>query len=243
MFFGFSKFVDRFFSNRFVNKTAVRYNPLLEAMYRFAYPFSLLLNTIGLTPNQITLLSSVFAVLAVWGLIFHQSLILYSTFWAISLLLDFCDGTVARMSDRVSRTAFRFDHMSDILKVSILLIAFGWNADNAGMWILTSITIVAFLYYSVLSQELRWVRNVLEAASSVDSDKNKMSFQKSIPSLYRSVYTGVLTINGHTLLIFFVIPLGEIQGVLGLAYFSLVSIFGVSVRIRALLSLPKPKTQ
>ena len=103
--------LDRWFSEKYINKEAVAGNPILLLMYRAAYSPSLLLNAVGLSPNQITVLSIAFSVLAAVALGSSADALYFIVFWCLSVLFDFCDGTVARMSNRISRVAFQFDHM------------------------------------------------------------------------------------------------------------------------------------
>ena len=103
------KIINRIFSEKYVTPGA---NVIQLLMYRIAYPFAVLLNKLHLSPNQITTQSLVFSILAFIALIYDEGWVWFSIFWGVSLLLDFCDGTVARMANKVSKTAFRYDHMS-----------------------------------------------------------------------------------------------------------------------------------
>lgn len=230
----------RVFSDRYANHGTIGHNLLLLAMYRFAFPFARALNALGLTPNQITALSCAAAVGAAAALVLQPDAWLFIVLWALSLLLDFCDGTVARMSDRVSRTAFRFDHMSDLAKVSLVIVAAGWRHQDTALWLFASAALFAFLYYAVISQELKAVRLQLPETNAGSETANR-SFQGRLPAPVRVLYAALATVNGHTLLVFFALPFGRISAALTLLYLTAVTLFGVLIRVRMLLSLPKPR--
>jgi len=111
--------INRIFSAQYVNKEAAKNNIIVYILGRFSYPFSVVFAKIGVTPNQITTLSSLLAILSSLALVYDDGWKLFVLFWSLSLLLDFCDGTVARMTDQVRKTAFRYDHTSDLFKIFI----------------------------------------------------------------------------------------------------------------------------
>ncbi|MBK7901052.1 MAG: CDP-alcohol phosphatidyltransferase family protein [Betaproteobacteria bacterium] len=235
-----SAFLARVFSDRYANHGTIGHNLLLLAMYRFAYPFARALNALGLTPNQLTALSCVAAVAAAAALALHPGAWVFVVFWGASLMLDFCDGTVARMSGRVSRNAFRFDHMSDLVKVSIVIVAAAWRQQDELVWVLASAALFAFLYYAVISQELKTVRLQLPAHTD-EPAATSGGFQSRLPPPLRVTYAALATVNGHTLLIFFALPFGFAGAAFTLCYLTAITIFGVLIRVRILLSLPKPR--
>jgi len=46
----------------------------------------------------------------------------YLILGAVAVVLDFCDGTVARMSNAVSKSALRYGHMSDLIKSAAIFL-------------------------------------------------------------------------------------------------------------------------
>lgn len=235
-----TSFFSRFFSDRYANHHAIGNNLLLLMMYRFTYPFACVFNYLRLTPNQLTVMSCLSAIAAFAALVLCKAATPFVLFWGLSLLLDFCDGTVARMSGQVSRTAFRFDHMSDLAKVSLVIFGVGMRYDEMVMWVLSSAAMFAFLYFSVLNQELKAARSKLAASATALAAKAQPGFQSRLPSTLRVVYAALATINGHTLLVFFALPFGHVWAGAALAYLVTVAAFGTAVRIRLLLRLPKP---
>lgn len=230
--------LGRLFSDRYANHAAIGHNILLLAMYRLAYPFAVLLNAARLSPNQITVLSCLSAIGAAAALVLAADTWPFAVLWGVSLLLDFCDGTVARMSSRVSTNAFRFDHMSDLAKVSLVVVAAAARYQTLSMWIVSSAAMFGFLYYAAISQELKTV--MVQSRATPDSPAGG-GFQGRLPPLVRVIYTAVATINGHTLLVFFALPLGPGAASMALMYLAAVSLFGVALRVRILLKTPRSR--
>ena len=231
----------RVFSDRYANHGAIGHNLLLLAMYRFAFPFAHTFNVLGLTPNQLTAFSCVTALAAAASLVLHSAAWLFIVLWGLSVLFDFCDGTVARMSGRVSSNAFRFDHMSDLAKVSLVIIAAGWRYQETAVWLCACVALFAFLYYSVINQELKAARLLLSVTPSSDEGPSTYGFQSRLPVVLRVVYAALATVNGHTLLVLLALPFGRIPAAFTLLYLTSVTLFGVLIRVRMLLSLPKPR--
>ena len=103
---------------RYSNKDAI-HNPIQIFLYVVAYPLALFLNKIKLSPNSVTIISSIFAVFSFVSLI-KYNLFLFYIFWGISFILDYADGTLARMINKVRKNALRIDHISDHLKVILI---------------------------------------------------------------------------------------------------------------------------
>lgn len=219
------KIINHLFSDKYVNHKAVVNNDLLLLMYRTSYPFAVFLNKLRLTPNQITTQSLIFSILAFFALVYDEGWVWFSLFWGISVLFDFCDGTVARMTDRVSKTAFRYDHMSDTFKISLLVLGVGIRNNNMFFWILCATLIFLYTFSEILSHDLsNAVRSRQNINLSICIDTNN-AFKKIIseryflvgiviekfPSLINSlkkIYYAVFSFNGHTLLCFFAFPIG-----------------------------------
>jgi phosphatidylglycerophosphate synthase len=86
---------------------------LCEYVSEFVY-------NIGLTPNMITTLSLVFGVLAGY-LLYKKMYYISCVFWMISYFLDCLDGYIARKYNQTSKFGDYYDHISDIIKVSVVL--------------------------------------------------------------------------------------------------------------------------
>lgn len=248
------QFLARFFSDKYVNHAAIGGNHLLLLMYRFSFPFSYILNKLRFTPNQITSLSTAFAILAAICLVYHLDSQWFVIFWAISLLLDFCDGTVARMTDNISKTALRYDHVSDLFKLFIIMLATGVHYNGLWGWILVMTASFSFMYYDVLNHELSSAQKSLDnmekipweqSDNVIDKKVGKFNFIKKLIKnafllkLLKNTYTALTTINGHTLLLFLLIPLGFKITIVAFCYFIIISVLGIVARISELRKIPR----
>lgn len=251
-----SSFIGRIFSDKYVNHSAVIDNIVLLLMYRFAYPFSVLLCKLRFSPNQITTLSLIFSILAFIALVFDQGWIWFVLFWGASLLLDFCDGTVARMTNNIGKTAFRYDHNSDLLKINLVILGTGLRYNSELVWMVSFSASFLFMYYTVLNHELndrRKHKKMNKVTSS--SDVNTLVPQNRRRERYRVIawfvksdfrlkvykysYSAVMTINGHTLLLFLLIPFGEKYATWSFVYLLIIALYGCKARILSLNSMLK----
>ncbi|TVO60277.1 CDP-alcohol phosphatidyltransferase family protein [Denitromonas ohlonensis] len=236
-----SSWFSRVFSDAHANHKTIGNNLLLLGMYRAAYPAAAAFNRLGFSPNLLTGLSCLTTLAAAIALATREGAVLFCLLWALSVLLDFCDGTVARMASKVSRNAFRFDHMSDLAKISAILIAAGIRHDSITLWSLCSIALFSFLYYAVLSQELKYAQTQFDRKSEANAATAAAAgLQSRMPSAVRIIYAIFGTLNGHTLLIFFALPFAPVPIAVALIYLTLISLSGSAARIRRLMSLPKP---
>ena len=78
---------------------------------------------LGLTPNQYTLISLFFAILAFYFLI-KIDLILALIFFLLATILDFIDGAVARFTQKATKKGAYLDTISDRYIEGIILLGF-----------------------------------------------------------------------------------------------------------------------
>jgi len=228
-----NSFFSRVFSAQYANFGAIGNNLLLLAMYRFAYPFARLFYFLKITPNQLTGLSIVLAAGASATLVFKAYYSYYPLLWGLALLLDFSDGTLARMSDNQRKSAFKFDHSSDLFKVFLAIAGVGVFYDQMLVWGLALAACFSFMFFMVLNHDLA----VAKKRSAVEIDRHPG--RDCRPGLLKAVYAAIFTINGHTLLVFLVFSLGQAFAVAALSYLLFVSCFRSAVTIRALLRIPR----
>ena len=247
--------ISRIFSDQYANHKAIGENTLLWIMYRLAYPFSFVLYKLRFSPNKITTLSTIFALLAAIFLVMGYSKAWFLVFWSGSILLDFCDGTVARMSDNISKTSFRYDHMSDIFKVIIIMLSACIYYDSFFMWLISMSTSFFFMFYTLLNHELSNATKLLEIIKNKSKKQNSTAIviprsgilkfiktllpNKFILKIARSFFIAFTTINGHTLLIFLLIPFSLEVTIISFSYITILSIFGIKSRVLALCKIPK----
>lgn len=251
-----TKWLNNFFSDEYVNRNAIVNNYLLVLMYRFAFPFSVLLNKINITPNQITTQSIVFSLLAFLSLVFDKGWVLFVVFWSISSLLDFCDGTVARMSGKINKTAFNYDHISDLLKINLVILGAGIHYNSYVTWIISFLASFFFMYYTVLNHELAAHDNTNKKVKrSLGNDEDDFKPKSRLRNRYHviawfvksefrvkfyiNIHSAFSSINGHTLLIFLLIPFGEKYVIGSFMYLIILSLFGSKSRVFSLMSTPK----
>jgi len=248
------KIIGRIFSDKYVNHKAVVGNVVLLMMYRFASPFSVLLNKLNMSPNQITTQSLVFSILAFAALVFDEGWILFSFFWGMTVLLDFCDGTVARMADKVSKSAFRYDHMSDLLKIFLTFLGIALRYDDHLIWTLAFSASFGFMYGDILNHTLGCIAKHVtqtqqQSISSEDSFRSNGQMRDRhfivawivkydlLVKIYKNTRSALLTINGHTLLLFFLFPLGKEFALWGLGYLLFIELWAIRSRMATLIVL------
>ncbi len=248
------KLIDRIFTDKHANHAAIGDNYLLMLMYRFASPFAVFLHRLGMTPNWITTWSLTFSLLAFIPLAFDEGWGWFAAFWGMSVLLDFCDGTVARMSNSVSKAAFRYDHMSDLFKLSLLFLGVAIRYDEPDIWVLSFSVTFIFLYFNILNMELAGIYrrkagqstpagNAAQTSATRTRDRVRLiAWLVKHDRLYRFVkgaYASFITVNGHSLLLFFLLPLGSDVAMAVFAYLILVMTYGIQSRIRTLLRIER----
>ena len=75
-----------------------------------SYPLSLILKKTPFSANLITLNSLFFGIFSIYFIIFKNNFSLFLLFFYFSIILDFCDGQVARMkrTDVISNKNIRY---------------------------------------------------------------------------------------------------------------------------------------
>jgi phosphatidylglycerophosphate synthase len=228
------------FSDRYSNHAAIGNNVLLAWMYRFAYPFAVMLSAMRLSPNQITTLSIAFTIAAAYILATGGDGRLFVLLWGLALLMDFCDGTVARMTNKVRKTAFRYDHTSDLFKFFLIILAVGLRYDDRVIWLFALSALFLFMFYMVINHDLSSVRRQLtQTVLSAHHQASDLRLAGRGRRFFKALYAALMTINGHTLLLMFVFPFGRSFALVGMGYLASVSLFRVAVSIWALMRLPK----
>lgn len=240
------------FSDRFANKAAMVDNPVLSIMYRIACPFALLLNKLGLSPNLITTMSLLFSMLSCAALVIDDGWIFFSILWGLSVLFDFCDGSVARMANKVSKSAFRYDHMSDLIKISLVIMGAAIRYDELLIWLLAFAASFLFMYGDALNRELHFAtrlqKPVADEAAPTATVRLRNRYRiiawavrhEFLFSIFKGLQAILLTINGHTLLLFFIFPFGREISILGLGYLIFIELWAVKSRLLPLIAMRRP---
>ena len=237
-----------FFSDKYINQNAAKNNIIIYLLGRLSYPFSVVFTKIGVSPNQLTTVSTMMAILSSISLVYDSGWLLFIIFWSCSLLLDFCDGTVARMTDQVRTSAFRYDHTSDLFKIFIVILGVSVRFDDLVLWIISTSTIFFFMFYTLLNHEYSYVDKInnLIGSSAQDDDlfrdvkitlKHKLKSRLSegvFKTILTNAYVVIFSINGHTLLVFLFFSLGVFVAKFILLYLMTLSVKGVYQNINNL---------
>ena len=231
----------KWITTEYIKKEAVKDNILQWILYTIASPLSILFVKLNISANKVTVGSIWFAVLAFLALIFDEGSMWFCIFWAISLYLDFCDGTVARISESTNKTAFRFDHTSDIFKISLVFFGAGIHYNEFIVWILSTSGMFLFLFAMLLNDQLGFYNKVTKQESIQKTNNTNKTLKSKLKdiTIIRHIYSILFTLNGHSLLYFFIIPFGVLQFKLFILYFiGLTSAMVIKI-IPKLLALPK----
>ena len=239
----------KFYSEKYSNKEAVKNNWVLSFMYGLSYPYSYLFMKLKLTPNFITLLSILACGIACIFLI-KLNIEYFILFWLLSILFDFCDGTLARMTKNTRTTLFRYDHMSDLVKFSAVLLSIAIYFDNTYYWIASFSCSFLYMYYSILDHDV--VNLVINKVNKEDPlsiskkirmrDRYKLvNFIANKPKLFNfaKFFTPLISINGHTLLLFTIMPLNIINAYIVIIYLFLLTLIGINFRVNILAQTNK----
>jgi len=115
-------------------------------------------NRTELTPNQITLISSLFRLLAA-GLFVqgqHWALILGGFSFQLAYLIDCVDGPVARLKGKTSVLGRYLDHISDLVGDVLILAALAW-----GQGMLFTPLVFAMLFMHVSESYMSYLANFI----------------------------------------------------------------------------------
>lgn len=204
---------SHFFSEEFINIKAVEDNPVLYYLYRIFYPIARLLNFLKFSPNLITFVSLVFAIFAAIAILYKASA-LFILCWFISITLDFCDGTVARMQNKVSKMALRIDHTSDLIKIYLIICSNAIYYSDQTNWVLSISSLFFFMSFTLINHNLGFNR--------LNIKNNNLPIKSSN---LKKIYRVFFSINGHTLFIFILLPISLYLSYLVLFYFASLSLF------------------
>ena len=233
-----------YFSLEYANFPSMEKNIVMRVLYLITSPISRVLANLKIQPNSITY-SSIFFTFAACYSLFINNLALYSFFWALAFLADFCDGTVARMNNIVSKSLICLDHHSDIFKIFLIFLFSGIYYDDYFLWIMILISQFSFLFYTLINHEIdaaklqyKQIKNLDVATLKRDSHRFFYVLKQSLKRLLNKLNINIrnllvlidntrfiLTINAHTLLLFFLIPININVAMVIFFYFAFISIF------------------
>jgi len=247
----------KYFSLEYANFPAMEKNIIMRILYKATSPISRVLANLEIQPNSITYSSILFTFAACYNL-FINNLGLYSFFWALAFLADFCDGTVARMNNKVSKSLISLDHYSDIFKIFLIFLFSGIYYDDYFLWVMISISQFSFLFYTLINHEIdaaklpyKQIKNLEIEISKRDPHRFFYVLKQLLMKLLNLLNIKIrkllvlidntrfiLSVNAHTLLLFFLIPINIKVAMVIFFYFAFISILGcVNLLRRARLYL------
>jgi len=235
----------KLYSEEYVNKEAINHNFILRMMYGCSYPFSYIFYKLKLSPNLLTWLSIALCAIACYGLLI-QSIETFIVAWSLSVLFDFCDGTVARMTNNIRKNLLRFDHYSDLCKFSAVILFLAIYYESPYFWILSFLCSSMYLFYTILDHDV--VLQVIKRVSPDIKNENKSSRLRDNIKVIKLITDNdllfnllkgmmpIFIINGHTLLIFIFMPLSINFAYFALVYLIILTFIGINLRLSMLRS-------
>ena len=161
-------------------------NPIDNIIYKIVEVLDPIFYKLNFTPNIITTLSLITGLLS--GYYFYNNNILCIPLYILSYILDCSDGYFARKYNMTSKFGDYYDHISDIIKTSIIiyLIYIRSKKINKNKLILLILSLFILMYYHLSLQEL--VYNKQENSKSLNLLNNIMNLNKE--NIYWSRYFG-----------------------------------------------------
>ena len=189
----------------------VKFNYLQHILYKISYPFSLIFSFLGLSPNNITCLSFFLCVFSGFFLLknYHE---LFLIFWYLSHFLDYCDGTLARITNNTTKILLRIDHLSDLIKLQITLIFLSIYYGNIEVWICFSVFNIIFWISEILSEQYKFQSKA----------NNKTPINSKFKSkVLKNIYNIFFTFDGHSLFLMGLTIINSEVFIMTLTYYSL----------------------
>ena len=131
-------------------KQAEQNNWMTVLLRAASIPVVLLSLAVGAHPNLITALSLTCAGVACW-LLYIDRPVLFFSLWALSALMDYADGTVARKAGKESYFGYLLDMLGDRVKLLLLLATWMAASDSGLSWLLGTSAVALLFVTEVIS--------------------------------------------------------------------------------------------
>jgi len=200
-------------------------NIIIWLISHIAFPFSKIFFFFKVGANILTLFSIIFTIFAFYFLV-KGNYLFFLYFWLFNILLYFCDGQVARLSKNVNKSNFRYDHFSDIFKLSLIFLgnAIYFNLEN--IWIYIFITNFLYLFYLILQKyQNNKLKKIVKNKKHHFLDYFKI--YNFFIALYKVIVPIILQFNGHSLLLILFLPMSENICISILLYFNLLFVYRI----------------
>ncbi|WP_320035338.1 CDP-alcohol phosphatidyltransferase family protein [Halarcobacter sp.] len=150
---------------------------LLKLLYIFSSPLAQVFLLFNIKANTITTLSNISAMISYISIFYNFYFFFF--FWSFSLILDICDGIVARATKTSSAAGSFYDHFSDFLKIMGLFLFIGIYYDTKIIWILVSLNLLVFSTVDYLDKVIHQ-KNALIKYNKINSVSSNNSFNLTI---------------------------------------------------------------
>jgi phosphatidylglycerophosphate synthase len=194
----------------------VKDSTLLHLMYIISSPLAKIFVLYNIKPNTITTLSNLSALIS-FIFIFYD-FYLFAFFWTLSLILDICDGIVARATKQSNAFGSFYDHFSDVLKIMILYFIIAQYYNSYIIWVLISLNMIIFATVDYLDgvygKKIILTKGYAEKSPNNNDAPNTNNFFKSLVKIYKKIkttitYKTLFIMHGHYNLILIPLALNE----------------------------------
>jgi len=216
------------FTTKYANQNLIKTSFLNYLLYLVSSPIVFISKTLGFSPNNLTILSIVSCALSSFFLL-NYSFKTYVCFFIFSLLLDYSDGPLARMTNKVSSSKLNFDHLSDLFKIFLLSLCLCLLHNNKILFIVAFSFIFLMLFNEIIRGKID-SQNIKSQKSFIET-KLKTRLNPSLTILIQQVYNTFFIFHGHSLILFLFMPISEDFAIIGLLYFSFLSFKSVLINI------------
>jgi len=203
-------------------------NPMVWILYRVSYPLAHLFWRLNFKANTVSALSVVTALAAALFLVVSQNLVLFALAWILSIVLDFCDGMVARMSCTANTSAFKLDHFLDLVKFSLITVAVGLYWDTNEITLILLLSTQSIFIFLVLNQTPTKTPSPSQLTDTLPEAKNLPN------SIWKTALITLGTFHSGQLLL---IAFAPIASWLTIAVYVYILAIGIVMTIRAILML------
>jgi len=214
---------------QYINKNAIENNTIMKLLYKITYPASYFFAKKNISPNTISIFSLIFAIISnIFFLLNFNTF--FSFFWVLSLLLDFCDGTVARILNKKSSLNFNIDHYFDLIKIYLILFSTVYKYFYSLNIFIFSFTFLFLLFFiELMNHDLNKLNlNIV----SIKNFSEKSTFIKII-------YTIIFSFNAHTLFLFILLTFNDSTALILLIYLNLILLKNFTIKSYQLLTIKK----
>ena len=192
-----------------------KYNFIQLFTYRCAYFVSLSFKYLKITPNQITLASLILNFISCYFLLFNK-IYYFLILWYVSHFLDYCDGTLARITNNKTKILLRLDHYSDLIKMSITFLSVALFYSTMTIWIFNTFFILIFFLSQILSIDYSTRLKFKSLKKPIQI------FEKQV--ILKNIYNIFFTFDGHTLFLVGFMTLSENFAIIIYSYLILLSL-------------------